>query len=164
MIQSALQIRPRAQPTTATVDLVVDNEFVTQADLHVQITVSLDKSTRELAFTMIGLDPATGWLPEDVFLGLLDPNDESGRGDGYVSYIVKPKAGLPTGIEITNKASIVFDWNDPIDTPLVRNTIDAGTPTSAVAPLPQVFCARDLLVSWSGDDDPGGSGISGYDL
>ncbi len=99
-------------------------------------TRGLDFDTRELHLTLQAIDPATGWFPEDPLVGLLYPNDESGRGQGHISYIVRPKAGLPSGTEITNRATIVFDYNDPIDTPLVLNTLDAETPTSSVDSLP----------------------------
>ena len=31
-------------------------------------------------------------------------------------------AGLASGTVIQNQATVVFDYNDPIDTPLVKNT------------------------------------------
>jgi len=147
-----------------TMNLVIDNEFISQAELFIQIDVSLDINSRELTFNMIGLDPNTGWLPEDIMLGILYPNDATGRGEGHISYIVRPKAGLASGTEITNRASIVFDWNDPIDTPLVLNTIDAGLPTSQVQPLPGVVNEILVPVSWTGLDEEGGSGIHCYDI
>ncbi|MHC4180195.1 MAG: DUF7619 domain-containing protein, partial [Planctomycetota bacterium] len=146
-------------------DLVVQNELHPEpADLRVQIDVALDMDTRELTFEMIGVDPLTGWLPEDIMLGILYPNDDTARGEGFLSYTVKPKAGLATGTEITNQASIVFDWNDPIDTPQVLNTIDALAPTSHVHPLPSEVPGILVDVSWSGEDEPGGSGIASYDI
>ncbi|HUT94718.1 MAG TPA: RHS repeat-associated core domain-containing protein [Thermoguttaceae bacterium] len=147
-----------------TLDLHIDNEYVTNGQLRVEIEVSLDLGTRELTCTLAGLDPETGWLPEDILLGILYPNDDTGRGDGHVSYTVKPQAGLPTGTEITNKASIVFDWNDPIDTPLVLNTLDAGTPTSAVESPAGTAHTFDFPVTWAGEDEAGGSGVGGYDV
>ena len=87
---------------------------------------------------LTGVDPATGWLPEDFLLGLLYPNDDTGRGDGYLTYLAQPQVGLPSGTRIENKARIYFDWNDPVDTLLVFNTLDAGVPTSEVAPLSSV--------------------------
>ena len=83
---------------------------------------------------------------------------------GSISYLVKPKAGLPSGTVIQNQAKIVFDYNDPINTPLVKNTLDAGTPTSQVGPLPATTTDTTFPVSWSGQDEAGGSGIAGYDL
>ena len=33
------------------------------------------------------------------------------------------------------RARIYFDWNDPIDTPLVLNTVDAEAPTGRIEPF-----------------------------
>ena len=65
---------------------------------------------------------------------------------------------------IQNQAKIVFDYNDPINTPLVKNTLDAGTPASQVTALPATTKATTFPVSWSGQDEANGSGIAGYDL
>ena len=143
-------------------DIVIDNEFVSGAEIRCEIDISLDMDTRELTFEMIGLDPATGWLPEDIMRGVLYPNDDTGRGDGRISYLVRHVDDLPSGTEITNKARIYFDWNDPIDTPLVLNTIDAGSPESHVTDL--IVNGTSVLVSWSGQDDAGGSGVASYDI
>ncbi len=97
-------------------------------------------------------------------LGILYPNDQTGRGDGRISYTVKPLAGLASGTEITNRASIVFDWNDPIDRPLVLNTIDATPPTSQVDLLAETLHTLSFPVSWTGQDEENGSGIAGYDV
>ncbi len=40
-----------------------------------------------------------------------------------VSWYVFAKRSRPLGTEITNRASIVFDFSDPFDTPMVRNTL-----------------------------------------
>src|SRR5262249_49140991 len=48
-------------------------------------------------------------------------------------------------------------------TPLVSNTIDSRAPSSLVAPLP-VEAGPTFLVQWSGQDDPGGSGVANFDL
>ena len=50
-------------------------------------------------------------------------------------YTVRRKADLATGTEIRNRASIMFDTNDPIETPEWLNTIDDSKPTSRVLPL-----------------------------
>src|SRR5262249_2925435 len=102
-----------------------------------------------------------------------------GRGMGYFSYVVKPRAGLTTGTPIRNVASIVFDANPAITTDQVDphdpskgtdparqdlNTIDAGPPTSAVLPLAPTQTTSSFTVSWSGHDAPGGSGIASFDV
>ena len=137
---------------------------VDTSDVVIEIEAALDPVTRQLTLDLFTLDPETGWLPGDPRIGFLFPEDGTGRGQGSISYIVRPKAGLPTGTRIENWARIYFDYNDPIDTPVVFNTIDAGAPSSQVDPLPATVDSPDILVSWSGEDDPGGSGIESYDL
>jgi uncharacterized repeat protein (TIGR01451 family) len=132
-------------------------------DLVADVKTSLDYETRQLKVTLTALDAQTGWYPEDPLVGLLPPEDGTGRGQGHITYFVKSRPELATGTLITNKARIVFDYNDPIDTPLVSNTIDAGSPSSSVRPLPATS-DRSFLVQWSGQDDPGGSGIADYDV
>ena len=44
------------------------------------------------------------------------------------------------------------------------NTIDAGPPTSSVGPLPPEETSTSFTVTWSGQDDPGGSGIAFYNI
>ena len=131
-------------------------------DLQADVRAAVDYETRTLTLTLRGLDPQTGWFPEDPLVGLLPPEDGTGRGQGHITYIVKSSAGISTGTTITNLARIWFDYNDPIDTPLVVNTIDADTPTSAVAALAVSVTNASFLVSWSGTDV--GSGIVGYDV
>jgi hypothetical protein len=93
----------------------------------------------------------------------VDTNALIQPGQGYVSYTVRPRTNQPSGTVITNAARIVFDWNDPIDTPPVFNTLDAAPPVSTVLPLP-AESGRTFLVRWAGQDDPGGSGVASYDV
>ena len=131
--------------------------------LVAEVEAELDFQTRELRFVLTALDPATGWLPEDPLTGLLYPNDSTGRGAGSISFLVRPSGGLPSGTQIRNRAHIVFDYNDPIDTPLVLNTLDAGPPSSSVLPLP-ALSGRTFVITWSGADEPGGSGVATFDV
>jgi hypothetical protein len=130
----------------------------------VQIEAGLNFDTREFVTSFRAIDPETGWLPEDALVGLLYPNDETHRGEGHVSYIIRPEDDVPTGTQITNQAKIFFDYNDPIDTPQTLNTVDAGEPNSSVYSLPLTSNTSDFTVTWSGRDDLGGSGIAGYNL
>lgn len=130
----------------------------------VEVEAAIDRDTRQLTLALRAVDPATAWFPEDPLVGLLYPNDATGRGEGSISYLVRPKASLASGTVIENRARIVFDFNDPIDTPLVFNTLDAGDPISDVAPLPAETIETSFVLSWSGQDEANGSGIAGYDL
>jgi hypothetical protein len=96
-------------------------------------------------------------------VGLLYPNDATGRGEGSISYLVRPKAGLASGTVIENRARIVFDYNGPIDTPLVRNTLDAAYPSASATSL-ATTSNGSFLVNWSGSDESGGSGVATYDV
>jgi hypothetical protein len=101
-------------------------------------------------------------LVADPLAGFLPPDNAQGAGEGFVSYTVLPKAGLPTGSLLYNRASIVFDVNPPILTDTVFNTIDATPPDSTMTPLPATTTQTSFVVSWSGTDQ--GSGIAYFDI
>jgi len=136
------------------VDLRPDNNLI------VRITVSLNTNTGLLIWRFTSIDPATGDFPEDPLAGFLPPNINPPEGDGSVLFTVMPKEGLPTGTEIRNRASIVFDVNPPIETPEWLNTLDNTKPTSQVLPLALTQSSTDFLVEWSGVDE--GAGIRDY--
>ena len=79
------------------------------------------------------------------------------EGDGSVFYTINPKSDLPTGTEIRNTARIIFDTNEPIDTPEWLNTIDNSKPESNVLPLDSQQATSTFDVSWTGSDE--GAGI-----
>ncbi|MFN8546950.1 MAG: FlgD immunoglobulin-like domain containing protein [Candidatus Eisenbacteria bacterium] len=74
--------------------------------------ISLSGRTVTWTFTGIELPPAS--------------QDEAGS-HGYVTFQAKPLAGLPAGTQITNQASIVFDFNPPVLTNVVTNTLLSTT-------------------------------------
>ena len=93
----------------------------------------------------------------------LPPNQNPPEGEGSVFYTVRPKPGLPSGAEIRNTASIVFDFNEPVVTNETLNTIDGDLPSSQVNALPAQQSDPNFEVTWSGDDGAG-SGIREYDV
>jgi len=131
--------------------------------LYVDVDALLDPETGLVTWEFRSIDPVTGELTRDPIAGFLPPNVTPPEGDAYVTYTVDQQPGLPTGTESTAQASIVFDTNDAISTNTHTNTIDAGVPTSQVdSLLPQYYTA--IPVTWSGQDDTGGSGIAWYDI
>ena len=147
-------------------------------DFEVWIEAGINYATGVIYAVFQSLDPITS-LPPDVLTGFLPPEDGTGRGMGHISYIINPNTDLATGTEIRNIALIVFDGQpaiatnqvDPHDpskgtdpTKEALNTIDAGTPSSYVLPLPPTVAQAAFLVEWTGADDPGGSGIASYDI
>jgi subtilase family serine protease len=134
--------------------------------IFVDAFAGINVATREAFWTFIAVDPVTGDLPEDPLKGILPPNLNAPEGDGFVRYTVKAKAGVPTGTRVDAQARIVFDTNEPIDTPPIFNTLDAVTPTSQVAMLDPLLVANQARfpVKWSGSDDANGSAIQGFDV
>ncbi len=144
-------------------------------DFKVQIEAGIRLADGEVYGIFRSIEPATG-LPPVVDIGFLPPEDGTGRGQGHISYIIQPKAGLRTGTEIRNVAHISFDNQPAIGTNQVDphdpsqgtdpskeclNTIDADPPASTVNPLPAPTGCR-FRVGWSGDDI--GAGIASYDI
>ena len=66
----------------------------------------------------------TTW-PADPYAGFLPPNDpETHCGEGHITYRIKVRDDAPRNVVITNSATIVFDYNAPIETdPAWWNTV-----------------------------------------
>ena len=161
---TVLAIPPGSQNYQTTVPMTYNG-----VTFDVVVNASLDYATRLLTVTFRSIDPTTQ-LPPNILAGFLPPEDGTGRGQGYVSYVVAPKAGLPTGTKITNVANIMFDSNQPIATDQVSETdpsqgistakqalvtIDNSTPISSVTALPATETSANFNLSWSGSDGGG---------
>ena len=66
---------------------------------------------------------------KDIFLPDSTTNFEA--SNGYVSYLIKTKDGLPEETPIQNTASIYFDFNPPIVTNTTENLMVTQLPTSS---------------------------------
>jgi len=102
---------------------ILDYRSGEEKDWWVDVTTSFDLVTGCFEMTLGQLDPETGELPLDPYAGILPPEDGSGRGQGHLSYTVDAKDDLEDGRVIRNRAKIVFDYNEPIWTNEVFNTI-----------------------------------------
>lgn len=65
---------------------------------------------------------------------LPDSNTNEAGSHGFVKYFARPRAGVPVGTVIPNRAAIYFDFNAPIFTNEYFHTI--GLPVSFVQPDP----------------------------
>jgi hypothetical protein len=101
-----------------------------QKKLLVKIEASLNELTSTAEWKFTTLDPLTLEPPVDSTLGFLPPNVKSPEGEGFVSYSIKANDSNNTGDQIPNSASIVFDANAAIKTPIWINTIDSDKPES----------------------------------
>jgi uncharacterized repeat protein (TIGR01451 family) len=105
------------------------------------------------------LDPDTEDLPLDPFAGFLPVNDDTGRGEGHISFTIRVREDASTPQLLENCASIVFDTNAPLVTDTVWNTIDdINRPPSLINPGNQENAegdwARLPLVGRDPDDNP----------
>lgn len=132
-------------------------------NLLVPVTLDLNMTTGEVTARYESLDPLTRLAPDGINDGFLPIDNANHDGQGYITYSVATRSGLATGTTVNNQASIVFDTNEPLETPVFTNTIDEGGPTSAVAALPSNSPAI-FTVDWSGADDAGGSEVAYYDV
>jgi RHS repeat-associated protein len=129
----------------------------------VDFEASLNATTGKVTYKLTTIDPVTGKLPTNFDAGFLPPNDKAtNSGEGFLKYKIQAKPNLATGIQLTTEASIVFDTNDPINTPVHLNTVDNTRPSSAVTALPSTTRNTSFNVAWTGND--GGSGIASYDI
>ncbi|MCA1803103.1 MAG: T9SS type A sorting domain-containing protein [Rhodothermaceae bacterium] len=131
-------------------------------DLIVRITAGLDPETGVITWVFSSLDPETLEPTDDPLAGFLPPNNETFDGEGLVSYFVSLKEDVPSATRFGSAARIIFDENEPIDTPVWSNILDTEAPVSTVSPLDSVQISTEFTVNWSGQDDA--SGIRFYTI
>lgn len=134
------------------------------SNIVADISAGLDLTSGRAIWTITAIDLSTGEMPLSSDQGILPPNTTNHVGEGYVTFTIKPRAGLATGAVITNQARIVFEENEPIDTNPAWNTLDALPPISAVEALPAIAADSTFGVTWSGHDETNGSGVRDFDL
>ena len=117
-----------------------------------RVDVRIDTMKGIVTWKFYTLDPLTLQLTDDPTQGFLPPNINGVEGVGYVSFSIKAKPGVTTGTVINNKASIVFDQNAPIITPVWQHIVDTTKPQSQVAVLPAIVTTPNFVVNWSGSD------------
>lgn len=143
-----------------------DNKGVATIDLRpninaiAQVAVNVSKNGI-LNCEIISLDPMTMEPTDDIMAGILPVNDSEGRGQGYFTFKIGLKEGMADGTEISNKAEIIFDTNEPISTPYWINITDYVNPVSKID---TIECVSDTIVNirFSGEDNR--SGIWRYTL
>jgi len=147
------------EATASALEVVITDQL--DSDLNWSTFNHLESSHPDVL--TVDANPNTGlitWTFTDIDL---PPNVNPPEGEGYVTYTVKPNQNLPEGTEIRNDASIVFDFNPPIETNEVLNTIDSEAPISSVTELDEMYSDPSFMLDWSGDDS-GGSGVRDYSV
>jgi hypothetical protein len=128
--------------------------------LLIEADISIE--TGRVTWSFAGLDPATGQAPQDPLVGILPPNTEEGNGEGSVSLSVRPRAIASGTTVIRNSATILFDSNPAISTPVWTNVLDKQSPVCNVAALPPKSKAGALPLQWSATDE--GAGVDTYSV
>ncbi|HEV2971778.1 MAG TPA: Ig-like domain repeat protein, partial [Pirellulales bacterium] len=59
---------------------------------------------------------------------------------------------------------IVGNWDPPLSPSVASGSTDTTPPTSSVSALPATESSASFTVTWSGQDEAGGSGIANYDV
>ena len=134
------------------------NYKVNGHDIVVRVSGQFNPATGVVNWSFASLE-TNGSELADVMNGFLLPNDQNGRGEGYVSFIIDHKANPANGAAISNKATIIFDANEPIVTNTYTNTFDTDYPTSKVTKAEEPSEGK-LTVTVSGSDPT--SGVDHY--
>ncbi len=133
--------------------------------VYLDVTAGINVGNQTVFWIFQSIDPATGLPPEDPMKGFLPINDSIHHlGEGYVTFSAKPKSTTVTGDSLQAGAVIVFDVNPPLATNTWLNIADALPPATQVDALPVNTDSTEVLVTCSGADDSGGSGIASWDL
>ena len=150
-------VTPPAVPLVALGAFSTDVDLRPTTNLIVRVMASLNPQTGLLSWSMTSLDPATLQPPSDPLAGFLPPGS-----DGSVSLVVNARGSLASGTTVSDQASIVFDTNPAIATPVWSNTIDSTPPASSVAALPATESSANFTVAWQGTDS--GAGIQDFTI
>ena len=128
----------------------------------VRVHGALDAETGVATWLLSDLDPSDYSLRTSAEAGFLPPNDADGAGEGWVRFTVRALPDLPDGTVVANGATIRFDRNELIETPVWANTLDLGAPTSRALSAERFDADSSWVVRFEGADD--GAGVAGYDL
>lgn len=123
-----------------------------------QVTSKFDAVTGKAEWKIESLDPMTMEPTQYAMDGVL-PINTDGNGAGEICYTVKLRDNLPNGTTFENKASIVFDYEDAMETPVWSNMLDFEPPHSV---LKEIGTDEDRNVSFNIEGTDEGAGIWQY--
>lgn len=132
-----------------------------EINVIVQVEGQYDEKKGIARWLFTSLDPMTMEPTDDVMQGFLPVNHDGTSGIGDVGYRIGLKKGLEDGLEVTNRASIVFDANEPILTPTWTNIVDGVCPESMIT---EIAYKNDSIVTFNIEGNDERSGVWKYDL
>ena len=136
---------------------------------RIRITDVLDENVFDVSSVRFGEtshEAGTGWkmtrdgnkLSWDIEGIELPPNVNAPEGEGYVTFSVDLKSGLKNLTEVKNMATIIFDYNDAIETNEYVNTLDLNKPEGEM--VSAFYSGSNVKLNCEGSDED--SGISRY--
>ncbi len=137
-------------------------DFSATLGIRLQLVAGVDGATNRAFWIFNSLDPATNLPVTDGARGFLPPNDASGRGSGYVEFVVVSNPTTATGTTVRNRAGVRFDVNPTLPTNEVQNVVDGDDPASDIAASPIAGDEYAYQLSWSGQDPAGGAGLESF--
>lgn len=134
--------------------------------LYVDVIAGYDMVNNHAFWEFQSIDPVTLLPPADPLKGflLLQDSNNLTYGHGFINFSIKPVTNAQTLDSILASADIIFDANDTIPTNIHKNTIDAVAPTSSITALPAFSPNTEVVLNYTGTDDPGGSGVKWYSI
>jgi Lipase/CARDB len=140
-------------------------DYVQEAGVLVDVVFGLDIVANEFFWLMQSIDPDTGLPPSDATAGFLPPNIVNTTiGQGFLDYSVLPYEDTSTGSVIVSEATIFFDNQDPIATPAISHTVDAGDVIQQIQALGNVTGSSQIVVEISSSSDASSSGLTNVEV
>ena len=124
-----------------------------------EVGMTLDKASGNAEWTIRTLDPMTLEPATEMIQGVLPVND-GGNGCGEIQFDIDLRQGLDNGLKFGNKATIVFDKNDPIETPLWENVTDYTLPEARITGMTK----NGGIYEFTMETSDTGAGVWTYEL
>lgn len=141
-------------------DFVATIDMRPEINAAAEVSFTLDRNTGNAEWTIRSLDLMTMETATDMLQGVLPVNDDGVEGTGEILFDIDLKDGLNSGMTFANSASIIFDSNDAIETPIWENVIDYDTPESKITDVTY----DDAKYTFEVESSDVGAGIWSYEL
>ena len=138
-----------------------EQRFVKTVDMRpsinaiAQVEGKYDSFKGIATWTFTSIDPMTMEPTNDVMQGFLPVNYDGISGIGEIAFDIALNNTFADGTAIANRASIVFDENDPILTPTWTNVVDDIKPQSRVKDVVSK-CDTLVTIHFEGKDEKSG--------
>ncbi len=140
-------------------NFTLDYDMRPEINTIVRINGVFNPDNGVIHWNFLSLNPENMDVHFDPDLGFLPPNVDGVSGQASASYSINRKADLAHGTVISNRASIIFDFNEPIITNTWINTIDLLPPSSELLSIPAVTIDSLIAIPISGVDNESGVGF-----